>query len=325
VVFTIPDKLSALALGNRRAIYNLLFQSAWQALSSVIAREQGFEAAAVMVLHTWNQKLEPHAHVHALVPGGGPALHGPPRWVHSRRPDVPHDEGRYLVNAEELRITFRQNFLSGLRRLQRNKQLQLEGSWSACRDAAAFEDWLQPLAEITWVAYIEPPPTEQSTPSQVLKYLARYLTGGPLADRRLISHENGNVTFLARTGTTTGGTRQSEPYTLSGVEFVRRWTCHILPKGYTKTRRFGGYSNRHCARYLHECEYLLSPQELVPSPPPSAPESKPETTAHSDPSPSVERCCPTCMRHLRLMAEVPRHSWWSIMHSHWRPPWYTDA
>ena len=63
VVFTIPDKLSSLALGNREEMYDLLFRAAWKTLKDVIADEQLFEAAAVMVLHTWNQMLEAHAHV----------------------------------------------------------------------------------------------------------------------------------------------------------------------------------------------------------------------------------------------------------------------
>jgi len=84
-VFTIPDKLSSLAPGNREAIYHLVFRSAWKTLRDVIDDEQQFETAAVMVLHTWNQKLEAHAHVHALVPGGGPSLIGDRRWIKSRR------------------------------------------------------------------------------------------------------------------------------------------------------------------------------------------------------------------------------------------------
>jgi hypothetical protein len=62
VVFTLPDTISALALGNRRPLYNLLFTSAWQALREVIEEQFGFQAAALMVLHTWNQRLGQHPH-----------------------------------------------------------------------------------------------------------------------------------------------------------------------------------------------------------------------------------------------------------------------
>ena len=65
-----------------------------------------------------------------------------------------------------------------------------------------------------------------------------------------MSHENGEVTFFARVGKKTGGDDETEPISLPGVEFVRRWSLHILPKGYTKSRRFGGFSNYHRQRYI---------------------------------------------------------------------------
>lgn len=82
-VFTIPDQLSSLVLGNRRACYRLLFQAAWRALRVSIGQECGLQPAATMMLHTWNQRLEHHPHVHALIPGSGPSLDGR-RWVPCR-------------------------------------------------------------------------------------------------------------------------------------------------------------------------------------------------------------------------------------------------
>ena len=337
VVFTIPDKLSSLALGNRRVMYDLLFQSAWRSLSEVIGEEQGYEAAATMVLHTWNQKLEPHAHVHAVVPGGGPSLDGKDRWLTSRRPGVRRCNGKYLVDADELRLRFRKTFLSGLSRLYANGKLKLEGEWAHLRDSSAFAAWVAPLEAITWVAYIEPPPTEQSSPEHVLKYLARYLTGGPISDRRLISHTHGRVTFWARTGTKTGGDgAAAAPYTLSGTEFVRRWSLHILPKSYVKTRRFGGYSNHHCERYLAECRRLLQAAGILPTA-----EERPLDRQESVVSAEEEEarlfenagllgdpttpCCAGCGAVLVCIATDARASWFSVMHSPQRPSWYNDG
>ena len=331
VVFTIPDKLSSLALGNRRAVYTLLFQSAWRALHEVIEAEQGFEASAAMVLHTWNQKLEPHAHVHAVVPGGGPALRGERRWVHSHRRDLPHSRAPYLVEAQSLRDRFREVFLDGLRCLHRSGGLKLNGDWSALRDSSAFDAWLKPLVDVTWVTYIEPPPSEQSTPEHVLKYLARYLTGGPISDRRLISHDDGHVTFWARTGQTSGGGdgTECEPYTLSGTEFVRRWSRHILPKGYVKPRRFGGYSNRQRQRYLAECRDLLGERE-TPSVVDEVASERPDTTPLPEPHDEggedhAESCCPTCGAPMHCVAAEKRVSWIIVMHGSFRPIWYADG
>jgi len=329
VVFTIPDKLSSLALGNRREVYDLLFHSAWRALREVIEEEQGFEASAAMVLHTWNQKLQPHAHVHAIVPGGGPSLTGERRWVpaqrrgHRSRPrrrSRPRHDRPYLVDADELRQRFRNVFLDGLRRLHRQGLLQLDGQYRRLRNTSAFEAWLKPLEHVAWVTYIEPPPSENAAPEHVLKYLARYLTGGPISDHRLISSEQGDVAFWARTGKTPGGEgAETQPYTLSGTEFVRRWSLHILPKGYVKTRRFGGYSNRHRKRSIAECRDLLRAEGVEPQ------DDSPQP-CESTVSQLADECrCPKCGQLMRCIATANRSSWSVVMSSPARPVWYDDG
>ena len=62
--------------------------------------------------------------------------------------------------------------------------------------------------------------------------------GCSIFDRRIVSHEVGFVTFLAREGRTTGGSDEVEPMKLRGAEFVRSWSLHMLPKGYTKAELF---------------------------------------------------------------------------------------
>jgi hypothetical protein len=326
VVFTIPDKLSSLALGNRDEIYNLLFRAAWKTLRDVIADEQLFEAAAVMVLHTWNQMLEAHAHLHAMVPGGGPALNGDRRWIKSRRPNVKHCDGNYLCNSEELKSKFRENFLAGLRRLHASGKLNLNGDWEFLQDKARFDDWLKPMEEITWVAYIEPPPYENCPPEHMAKYLARYLTGGPISDRRIVSHENGFVTFLARVGKTTGGSDDVAPIKLRGEEFVRRWCLHILPKGFTKTRRFGGYWNCRRKKYIAECRELLA---MVTNTPIVCDAVACEAAAPvaCDPDEADDRspCCPKCQAKMRWISFQRRGSWRIVMCSSHRPHWYRDG
>ena len=341
VVFTIPDKLSSLALCNREEMYDLLFRAAWKTLKTVIADEQLFEAAAVMVLHTWNQMLEAHAHLHAMVPGGGPSLTGDRRWVKSRRPVgkgvrtqlperpagccaqlSPDPVSNYLCDSEELKSKFRENFLTGLRRLHASGELKLNGDYEFLQNKAAFDDWLAPMETITWVAYIEPPPYENCPPEQMAKYLARYLTGGPISDRRIVSHENGFVTFLARVGKTTGGSDEVAPIKLRGEEFVRRWSLHILPKGYTKTRRFGGYWNGRRKEYIAECRELLAAngvatvlsEPVVPNL--EAPAAEPE----SDTTP----CCPKCQAKMRWIGFEEKQSWRILMYGPHRPTWYRD-
>ena len=243
---------------NRREIYNLLFQSAWAAIKQTVESEQGYQPAALMVLHSWNQKLEAHGHVHAVVPGGGPALDGSGWRTSQRRPEESNgtsaevsaaasgssDTASYLVDAIALRRCYRREFLKGLERLWKRGELKLTGEFDSLREKLAWRVFIGKLKATEWVSYIQPPPqqanNEPSSAESVMKYLARYLTGGPISDHRLISADARSVTFWAREGTTTGGDSKQIPVTLSRLEFTRRWCLHILPDGFTKSRTFGG-------------------------------------------------------------------------------------
>ena len=318
VVFTIPDALSSLTLGNRRDMFGLLFQAAWQSLKTVIEKEQEFEAAAGMVLHTWNQHLESHVHLHAIVPGGGPSLKNAEQWKTAAPPPHQSPDRWWLVDADHLRHEFRKQFLSGLRRLHAQGQLRLEGDWSHLRDAASFAAFLAPLEAQAWVTYIEPPP-ETSRPEDVVKYLARYLTGGPISDHRLVSYDGTEVVFTARKGTTHGGSDETENVTLRAGEFVRRWCLHILPQGFTKSRRFGGWSSQHRERYLEQCHRLREQQIREDA---ATPESLTDQFAPATEASLFERACPACGQGLERLELVPRTSWKDIFSSDDRPAWY---
>ena len=323
VVFTLPSELSSLALGNRQKIYDLLFASAWSALKETIEREQGYDPAALMVLHTWNQKLESHGHVHAVVPGGGPALDGR-GWVNSRRRDVCHSAGDYLVDAVNLRRCYRDHFLAGLGRLREEKQLKLQGDFAYLQEDNSWESFLLELETTEWVSYIQPPPKQAdgqaSHPEHVLKYLARYLTGGPISDARIIAADEKEVTFWAREGATIGGNDDRIPITLPIEEFTRRWSLHILPKGYTKTRRFGGWSNIRRDRYLERCAILLEANSAALSS--RATEFDPDLFLELENGEGECEKCPVCGGQTRLIDCRQKPSWSEIMNSPCRPVWY---
>jgi hypothetical protein len=313
IVFTLPEQLAALMLGNRRATYGLLFRAAWDALRELMHEELGCEPAALMVLHTWNQRLEFHPHLHALVPGGGPALDGR-SWVRSRHPDQPWRRKPYLVDNRLLSARFRDKFVAGLNRLRREGKLKLEGEWSHWKESTAFAAWLKTFSDCAWVVYIEPPPTDQARPENVLKYLARYLTGGPISDRRLIKHEDGQVTFSARGRDKRAG-NPAEPYPLPGIEFTRRWSLHILPKGFVKSRGFGGYSCRNRATYLRRCRDLLELDRPAPEP-----AATPEKETAEERESAVT--CPQCQTTMQCISDYERPGWNDVLNGSDRPRWY---
>ncbi len=323
VVFTLPSELSRLALGNRREIYDLLFASAWKALRQTVQDEQGYDPAALMVLHTWNQKLDAHGHVHAVVPGSGPSLNGY-HWQVASRDNDASTVGRYLVDADDLRNAYREAFLSGLEDLHARDELKLEGDFAHLQDADAWQSLLDELRTVTWVSYIEPPP-QGCDSDHVLKYLARYLTGGPISDSRIIAADDNEVTFLARAGTTSGGDSRQVPITLSRTEFTRRWSLHILPRGYTKTRRYGGWSNTRRDQYLERCSKQLAAFDAPLSS--GATEFGPLDPTESsdfsaDQSTDAAHSCIHCNGPMILQAIQDKPGWAHIMSSPHRPSWY---
>ena len=263
VIFTLPNKLSALILGNRKELYNLLFQSAWRALNGELRRAGQYQAAAMMVLHTWNQQLEHHPHIHALVPGAGPSLDGS-QWNVAQHPKHRRRRKPYLTDNVELGRAFRRHYIQGLKRLFRNDKLKLGGKVGFLEDCVLRKPWLNQLEQIDWNVFIQGPPSGKSDPVQVVKYLASYLTGGPINDHRMISYDQNEVYFWARPKRSSGQPKSKnknmntpQPYRLSGRQFMQRWALHILPKGYTRSRCYGGYHGSKRSTYLNQCRELL--------------------------------------------------------------------
>jgi hypothetical protein len=216
-----------------------------------------------------SQALGHHPHIHAVVPGGGPSLHGN-RWISSRHPTDRRRRKPFLIANLELGRLFRNNFIAGLRRLVKQRKLRLEGEWSRLLNPASLETWLAQLGSSDWNVFIEGPPNGNSDPKDVFKYLARYLTGGPISERRIVSDVDGQVTFLARSQDKQAGTPPIE-IELPGAEFLRRWSMHILPKGFTKSRCCGGYHGSKRQDYLAQCRSLLPIVQTAESEPPSDP------------------------------------------------------
>lgn len=165
VVFTLPQELSELALANRRAMAELLNDSAWRSLSTNIRREQGYEPAGISVLHTWNQRLDAHWHVHVLVPGGGPSLDDGSWKQATPPPDSPNSEGYYLVDADRLRRAYRKRAIRRLQRLRSTGQLKLCGKFAYLQSEENWEAFVRQLKSTDWVAYIQP---EQLTKTRYL-------------------------------------------------------------------------------------------------------------------------------------------------------------
>ena len=327
VVFTLPGELSELALANRETMADLLFESAAASLHRTIRIQQGYDSASMMVLHTWNQQLQPHWHVHALVPGGGPSL-SKDKWKSAQSPPgALNSDDYYLVDAISLREAFRKAAIFRLRKLFKAGELKLGGGkFAYLQDESAWKKFCDDLSEVDWVSFIQPPPTKSCTAEQVVRYLTRYLTGGPISDSRIIEADEEQVTFLAREGRRVGGEREQVPVTLKTLEFVRRWCQHIQPDQLTKTRYFGGWCSRKRTAYQARCRDLLGRSAAVQEEQADEPTESTASLSDSGPDDFVLKC-PCCQSDaLRLIESIAKPSWSSVLtHLDPRcPDWYAE-
>src|SRR2546428_908326 len=269
VVFTLPPQLAALALQNKKIIYGLLLRASAETLLEVARnpRHLGAEIGFFSVLHTWNQKLQLHPHVHRAVPSGRLSLDHT-RWIRSRP--------RFFLPIQVLRRVFRGKFVVGLKSAFQHGQFHFSGNLALLAQPKIFASWLRPLFRKDWVVYSKPP---FGGPEYVLQYLGRYTHRVAISNHRLVSLADGQVTFRWRDS---AHHNEQKLMTVSLDEFLRRFLLHLLPKGFVRIRHFGFLANRRRSTLLPLCFAALG----------SIPPTQPEASADH---PSRDRqLCPYC-------------------------------
>jgi Putative transposase len=243
VVFTLPEQLASVALQNKRVVYNLLFSAASETLRTIAAdpRHLGAEIGFLAVLHTWDQRLRHHPHLHCVVPGGGLSVNGE-GWRSCRR--------GFFLPVNVLARLFRRLFLQGLERAYEKGKLSFHGACACLTKPLAFDRLIKTVRSREWWVYAKPP---FGGPAQVLTYLGRYTHRVAISNHRLLSLKNGEVTFSWRDNR--HGQMRST-MTLSGEEFIRRFLLHVLPRGFQRIRQFGLLANRRRGE-LARCRRLL--------------------------------------------------------------------
>ena len=227
VVFTLPDKLNRLFLHDPPGMYNLLFSTAWQTLEQFSWTNLHAETGVIAVLHTWGQNLSLHPHLHCIVPGGGVDVTG--KW---RQVRISKTGKAYLFPVENLSVVFRAKFISAL-----NKCSPQEPSFN------------QELKKTSWVVYAKEP---FGGPEQVVEYLGRYTHKTAISNHRLLIVDEHGVRFRYHDYRD----NRQKKMLLSGVEFLRRFCQHIMPKGYVRIRHYGLLSATKRAQLRQVQKYL---------------------------------------------------------------------
>jgi len=270
VVFTLPPQLASLALQNKKAIYGLLLRASAETLLEVARNPAhlGADIGFFSVLHSWNQKLQLHPHVHCVIPAGG-LSRDHTRWIRSHP--------RFFLPIAVLRRVFRGKFVAGLESAFERGQLHLAGELAALSHPKFFAAWLRPLFRKDWVIYSKPP---FGGPEYVLQYLGRYTHRVAISNHRLVALADGQVTFRWRDS---ADHNRQKLMTLSRDEFLRRFLLHLLPKGFVRIRHFGFLANRRRAQLLPLCFRALHSA-------PAQTETATSTAQHTSPN----WLCPKC-------------------------------
>ncbi len=255
---------------NKKIIYDLLLRASAETLLEVARnpRRLGAEIGFFSVLHTWNQKLQLHPHVHCVVPAGGLSLDHT-RWIRSHP--------RFFLPRSVLRRRFRGKFVAGLKSAFQHHQLHFCGELALLVQPRVFASWLRPLFRKNWLVYCKPP---FGGPEYVLQYLGRYTHRVAISNHRLISFNHDQVTFRWRDS---AHHNEQKVMSLSLDEFLRRFLLHLLPKGFVRIRHFGFLANRRRATLLPLCRQALTALQ---------PQTQPEASAPKETRPLW--LCPNC-------------------------------
>ena len=244
VVFTLPHALNAVAQGNPRVLYTLLFRAVADTLLTFgrDPRHLGGTIGITAILHTWGQTLSQHLHLHCLVTGGALAPDRS-RWI-AARPG-------FLFPVRALSLVFRGKFLAALQHACARGDLTFAAGTVPLAEAPAFTAFVTQLRVEPWVVFAKRP---FAGPEQVLDYLGRYTHRVALSNDQLVDHHDGRVRFRWKDY---ADHDRLKVMTLEADEFLRRFLLHVVPRGFMRIRHFGLLANRTRRDRLARCRDLL--------------------------------------------------------------------
>lgn len=219
IVFTVPEELNQICLLGSKMFYKSLFDCVWSVLLQFGYTRYGVETGAICVLHTWGQNLSLHPHIHCIVPAAGLTLAGNMKRITK--------QGKYLYPVRMLSPSFRSILLKKLK-----QQLKLSNR------LPEYQSLLDDVWKKPWVVYCKPP---FGNAQQIVKYLGQYSHRVAISNHRIKNINGSGVTFFYKDYRDES---RIKPTTLSGVEFLRRFCLHILPKRFVKIRYYGLLSSK---------------------------------------------------------------------------------
>ncbi|MEE0420064.1 MAG: IS91 family transposase [Lachnospiraceae bacterium] len=230
VVFTLPHELNLLIYCNQKLLYGLFHKCCAETLLELSADKKrlGAVPGIIQVLHTWNQELAYHVHMHCIVSGGGLTKDG----------NIRKSSNHFFIPVAVLRDKFKGKYLAHLAILYKNGSLTFSSSCEKLCNPYHWKEWKNKLYEMDWCPYVK---ETFNGFGNAIEYLGRYTHKVAISNNRILSLTQDTVTFSAR------GKKPGDPkrqITLHHTEFIRRYLMHVLPSGFQKIRYYGFLNNR---------------------------------------------------------------------------------
>ena len=228
--FTIPEALRRLARSNQKIFYNILFRVSRESLQLLAGDKRfiGGETGMVGVLHTWSQTLEYHPHIHYIIPGMA---------FDTNKQTLRFARDGFLVHVKALSRLFRSRF---------KRALQNEHIYEKISNNVFDKEWIVHGKSV-------------GSGGNAVKYLAQYVYRVAISNQRIISCQNGQVTFTYKDR----NTECNKLMKLDAQEFIRRFLQHVLPKGFQKVRYYG-FLHPKKRMFFNQIRLVLKAKCIIP-------------------------------------------------------------
>jgi len=248
-VFTLPHELNQIVLFNKRVMFDILFQAVAETLKEFARNpknryKEGGNIGFTAVLHTWNQKLRDHFHLHCVIPAGY-LSHDEKRWIKAKK--------KYLFPVKALSRVFRGKFIDLMGVAVQDDDFVFSNQENMI--SSSFRKLKTQLQSKKWVVYSKQP---FGGPKQVLGYLGRYTHRVAISNNRILNIKNGTITFAYKNRKD----NETHSLTLKPNEFIRRFLLQALPKKFMRIRHYGFLANRCKKISIFNCRTILGENDV---------------------------------------------------------------
>ena len=249
VVFTVPQELNPLIYSNQQFLYDAMYHCVSATIEELTSdtKHLGAKVGYICVLHTWGSEMNFHPHIHVILLGGG--LTAENQW---------RDKGEeFFLPVKVLSKLFRGKYLDELKNLWEERKLQFHGSSEKYRNHYAFKGLLNTCYEKDWVPHCK---KTFNGAQSVINYLGKYTHRIAISNHRIIRMDEDTVTYYVKDYREEGKWKE---FTISGVEFIRRFLMHVPPKRFVRIRHYGLLCTRTKTRHLTLCRNLLGCKQYL--------------------------------------------------------------